>query len=331
MITDLFNRCAVVLMTRPDHFEPAKPHPDHGYQNAFEESGRKRFMADPMAFRRGAMNEWLALKGIVANFADVIVAQMPEGMADFVYTADGSISLVNAYTGEEVSVLSQFTNANRGQEVAFHKAILEEHFPSRVLHQSPFALEGTGDNVYDQYRNLFWSGCVDNPNPGKADHGRSDIRAHAFLAEKTGVEVVSMHTQKPLYHMDTVLAPLPGGHMLAYLEGMPEATRGKFLDNAFKRFGLKAEQYLIQVSKEDAMAFACNVRCFGKNIIIPLCSEKLQDDIRGKGYNVWPMNMDHLIGGGGSGHCATNNLTEIMVPGGGLHKNRNLLELALQV
>lgn len=317
-------------MTRPDYFEPAAPHPVHGFQNAFEEAGRRRFEENPEEFRHGAMNEWLALKDIISNFATVIVADMPKGMPDSVYTADGSISLINVDTGEEVSILSHFTNAHRGGEVALHKKILQEHFPNRILHQSPFALEGTGDNVYDPYRDIFWSGYVDNPNSAQAAHGRSDIRGHHFLQEKTGVGVVSLKTMKPLYHIDTVLAPLPGGHILAYLDGMPEETRSKFLDHAFKHFGLKPETHLIQVSKADAMAFACNVRCFDNDVIIPQCSQELQDTIRGKGYNVKAMNMHYLIAGGGASHCATGNLSEKRIPGG-FHHRPDLLAQVMEI
>src|SRR5436189_287683 len=66
-------------------------------------------------------------------------------------------------------------------------------------------LEGAGDCVWDEARNLFWMG-----------YGPRSDRAAARVVEATfGAEVVPLELADPrFYHIDTALSPLPGGELV---------------------------------------------------------------------------------------------------------------------
>mgnify|MGYP002368134375 FL=1 len=86
--------------------------------------------------------------------------------------------------------------------------------------------------------------------------------------------------------------------------------------NAFERFGLDPDEYMIPVSVEDARRLATNVRCIGNHVFIPDCSTELQNAIRAKGYKVTAVNLREYLYAGGSGHCLSNNIDEERIIGG---------------
>jgi len=86
--------------------------------------------------------------------------------------------------------------------------------------------------------------------------------------------------------------------------------------NAFDCFGLDRAEYLIEVSKEDASAYACNGRCVDNTVVMPECSEALQEKLRTHGYDVITTDMSQFIHTGGAIHCVTNTSADTRLPGG---------------
>jgi N-dimethylarginine dimethylaminohydrolase len=299
----------VILMCPPDHFEPALPHPIHGYANAFEQAGRKSFERDPAGFRERAHEQWAKLKEVFSRHARLVMLQPVPGRPDQVYTADASFSL-RVYD-EAITVLSDFTNAKRAPEVETHRAMLESLNDNRMIVQCPYKIEGNGDNVLDPFRGIIWSGYTHQATFANAAHGRSSLEAHDFLSERTNVKVVSLRTRKPFFHIDTVLGPLANGHILAHYESLHPDSHETFIRHAFKNPGLDQREHLILISNEDAHRLAANIRCFGNHVVMPECSRKLQDTIKSKGYEVETVNIDAFLAGGGGVHCLSNAVNEI--------------------
>src|SRR5262249_57342821 len=66
-------------------------------------------------------------------------------------------------------------------------------------------LEGAGDCVWDQTRDLFWMGF----GP------RSNLPAREVVEKTFGKEAIALELVDPrFYHMDTALRPLPGGEVM---------------------------------------------------------------------------------------------------------------------
>ena len=310
-----------LVMCAPDFFAIRPPDPRNGAANQFEIEGYKEFLKDPKAHVRRAGRQHTEGKKLLRSIGFNTRDMDPvEGLHDSPFTADASlsVSLVNGWNlpRRNVTIFSRFTNEERSPEVAVTRNFFEREFPERETHTSPFFTEGFGDNRYDAYRGLLWSGFNKNVSRETAASGRSDIRAHAFLTEATGIEVVSLETKFPYFHTDTSIGPLSKGHVLCFEGGLQPESYQRFLWNAFDRFGLPREDYLIKVSTEDAKRLACNTVCLGDEVAIPLCSQELQDSIRRAGYNVTATDLSCFIGAGGAYDCITNYVNQPHIPGG---------------
>jgi N-dimethylarginine dimethylaminohydrolase len=309
----------VLLMCPPDYYKISPPDSTHGHANEFAKKGHEVFMEDTKGFREKAMVEWTKLKGIFEAAGAKIILIEPDKIAeDAVFTADPSLSLVTQRSRmtSSISIFSHFSNEPRQREVALSSQAIEAYDASRILLGSHHRSEGTGDNVYDPFRDCFWSGYIPKAGRENAAQGRSDIRSHRILTELTKVPVNSMAVEGPFFHIDTSMAPLPGGHIVCYPDGMKAEAYERILKEGLDRYGLKHKDYLIKVSKEDAFKYACNLRVIGKTVIIPECSQELQDRINKAGYEVVTVPMQQFIYSGGGPHCLSNNINETRVIGG---------------
>lgn len=301
-----------LLMCEPIFFEPALPDPVHGPANEFEIQGRKDFLDDPAGFRQRAHEQWSNLRDIFVRYADIVYISPQPGYHDQVYTADGSFSLIT-YNGSEqrFTALSRFTNEKRNPEVYAHQIALKTLGDKRSVLKCDYAFEGNGDSVFDPARNIIWSGYTEPAILSNAINGRTDLKAHGFLRFHTKTQVVGLQTTAPFYHIDTVLAPLSKGHIVAHYKSLYSRSQNTFLQKAFHERGYDPAKYLIEVSKADAHAFATNLRCFGDTVIMPKCSQKLQDKIKSKGYEVITADVSAFIAGGGAIHCLSNVVNEV--------------------
>ena len=312
----------VLLMARPKFYEIPPPDADGKHANRFAIEGYAQFKADPVSFAAKANAQWHSL--CFDTFSDRLglpLQIMParKGEPDLVFTADASISMNDGQHGP-VTIYSHFQNKQRQNETHVHQAFMQQAMPERFGKATPASsynkLEGTGDNVYDPYRDLYWCGYIAGHNEVHAMHGRSNKDSHALLTQMTGIETVSLAVDNGFFHIDTSLGFLSRGHVVAYPGGMTPEAYETFKHNAFTRYGLDPKEYLIEVDQEDADRYACNLRCVGNTAVMSNCSKALQDKLRSKGYEVITHDMSAFIASGGSIHCVTNNLNETRIPGG---------------
>jgi len=305
-----------ILMCPPDNYGISAPDSEGHFANRFSEQSYDRYLKDPKTFRAEAITQWNAYyKALKAEGVDVVLLQSQPHHPDLVFTADQTLSL-KCDDGRIVTLLSQFSNIERQDEVAYCKQVLHGFDETRLFETSHFKTEGTGDNYYDSFRDIYWSGYTTSPERAQAAAGRSDKRAHDQLSALTGVPVVGLEVQDPFFHIDTCLAPLHDGHMLVFKQGMTEASFDLFLKKAFKDYDLDPAEYLIEVTAEDAKKYGCNVRTIGKTIFIPSVSDRLEQQLTDKGYTVISLDVSRFIDGGGAMHCLTNLINESRVKGG---------------
>lgn len=314
----------VLLMCPPEFYAIPAPDLNAGHANDFAIRGYEEQQKNPQGFRKLAIKQWNLLREAFNSLGVRTIELEPdEQMPDLVFTADPSLSLITVskesalkadVTG--ITILSHFSNVERESEVLANSQFLEQNFNDRAIIRAHFRTEGTGDNVYDPFRDVYWSGFVPNAGRMNAASGRSDIRAHKGLELVTGVPVISMAVKKPFFHIDTSMAPLTNGHIICFKDGMQPEAYKTLIREGLDRYGLSREEYLIEVDKSDAGAYACNLRCVGNTIVMPKCSNDLKDRLYNKGYEVVTLDMTQFIYSGGAMHCVTNNLNERRVVGG---------------
>lgn len=303
----------VLLMCPPEHYRIREPHPSAGHANDQSHEGFRVYQRDPAGFLNRSMKKWEALRTILERElgATIRTTDPVPGLDDQVFAADASISLVRRdEEGGAVSLLSRFTYDERQPEAEIHAAHLRAFDPARDIRTADFNIEGCGDNVYDALRDVFWSGCTRSPARARAGEGRSDARAHAQLAEFTGVEVIGLEVRRPFFHLDTTVAVLPHGHVLCGADGLTPAARSTLISRAFEPFGLDPDEYLINVSREDAERYACNVVTRDDVVVLPTVSDELLTALASKGYRPIPTDLTEFIHSGGGPHCLVNQINE---------------------
>lgn len=303
------NTIPLFLMCAPDYFKLSGPDPHYGFANDMIAKGYESYINDTGGFSQKAVLQWHDFKKLIEEKlgAETTLLEPNMHLQDQVFTADASLSLVTKQ-GQDITLISSMTHPLRLQEVQIHRQKIEELFPERIIDMNPFPSEGSGDNLYDPFRNLFWSGYVDRPSSERPAEGRSDRRAHAFLSKITGVDVISLQVQRPFFHIDTTLAALPLGHILAFPQGMTQDSYHKLYDKAFTPFGLDPTEYLIEVTEEEALKYSCNLIYVGRKVLMTECGERLPRLLQEKGYEVFTTNVSCFIQAGGGPHCLTNNL-----------------------
>ena len=317
------------MMCRPDFYDPSLEAHGASVENEFMGQGIDR---------EKTLEQWHSFKDKLEELGAMILLVEPqEGLLDQVYTADPAafhtgIKLNERGLIEQInfqSLRSKFTNTERQKEANAHNKIVSGYInvlkstaygiiptTSSSIANAQFNTEGSGDNVYDTYRGLWWSGFVQNPKDPNG--GRSDIKAHDELEALTDRTVLSLEVMRPYFHIDTSTTPLPGGHVLSYAPGITKEAMEIMKKVALVDFGLPEDEYLIKVSKEDAEAFLCNLTAVNdKDLIVPHdTSEKALSQLANAGYRPHPIDYSEIRKGGGLFHCTANRINMIGPKGG---------------
>ena len=257
---------------------------------------------DPQSWAReegvlalSSRREWAALRRDLLSLGAAIELVDPvPGLPDLVFTANAAVVL------DCKVLLASFRHPQRqGEEEHFAQAF--NALKARGLIDSVtrlpdgLNLEGAGDCVWDDTRQLFWMGY----GP------RSDAAAPPVVADVFGVKTVGLELADPrFYHLDTALCPLPRGEIL-------------FVPGAFTPQGRATIHALvephrrIEVPPADAACLAANAVAVGDTLVMPACSEELRAKLAARGYRPLVVPLPSFRRSGGSAFCLTLRLDRV--------------------
>ena len=277
------------LMCRPEHF--AVSYTINPWMDP------KRWARDAGA-HAAAEREWGALyrKLIKLGAAVEVIPPVP-GLPDLVFTANAAVVL------DRKALLARFRHPERQREEGHFEAAfraLQARGLIDVVRKLPkeLVLEGAGDCVWDERRNLFWLGY----GP------RSDAAAAHAVADIFARDVVALElADERFYHMDTALAPLPGGEVMYLPSAFTAAANAAIRERV-------APQARIEITSEDGRRFAANAVGLGETLIMSGCGRRLRAELNERGYDVVTTPLPSFLRSGGSAFCLTLRLDRRSVP-----------------
>jgi N-dimethylarginine dimethylaminohydrolase len=257
---------------------------------------------DPQSWARdqgtlalSSRRQWAALRRTLLGLGAAVELAAPvPGLPDLVFTATAAVVL------DRKVLLASFRHPQRqGEEEHFAQAFsalkARGLIDSVIRLPDGLKLEGAGDCVWDDTRQLFWMGY----GP------RSDAAAPHVVADAFGTETVALKLADPrFYHLDTALCPLPRGELL-------------FVPSAFAPEGRAAihalvePQARIEVPEADAACLAANAVCVGDTLVMPACGEELRSKLADCGYRVAVVPLPSFLRSGGAAFCLTLRLDRI--------------------
>jgi N-dimethylarginine dimethylaminohydrolase len=277
------------LMCRPEHF--AVSYTINPWMDP------KRWARDAGA-HAAAEREWGALyrKLIKLGAAVEVIPPVP-GLPDLVFTANAAVVL------DRKALLARFRHPERQREEGHFEAAfraLQARGLIDVVRKLPkeLVLEGAGDCVWDARRKLFWMGY----GP------RSDASAAGAVEHMFNQDVVTLELADPrFYHMDTALAPLPGGEVMYLPRAFSAAGRAAFCERV-------APHDRIELAMEDACRLAANAVALGNTLLMSDCGRRLRANLTERGYEVVTTPLSSFLRSGGSAFCLTLRLDRRSVP-----------------
>jgi N-dimethylarginine dimethylaminohydrolase len=222
--------------------------------------------------------QWKSLYETYLSLGHTVDLVRPEpGLPDMVYAANGGV------VAGDTAVPARFKYAERAQESVAYEAWMKERgyhvVPTRHIN------EGQGDLLLIGEMML-------------AGHGfRTDVRAHAEIAEALRMPVVSLELVDPrFYHLDTALAVLDDTTIAYYPPAFSETARRQ-LDALFPD--------AIIVGSADAYVFGLNAVSDGFHVVHPSGATAFAAQLRDTGFLPVAVDLSELIKGGGSIKCCT--------------------------
>jgi N-dimethylarginine dimethylaminohydrolase len=272
------------LMCRPEHF--AVSYTINPWMDPAS------WARDNRALNATSRREWGGLLGAMLDAgAKIHLVPAVPGLPDLVFTANAAVVL------DGKALLARFRHPERqGEEPHYAAAFrrLQGRGIINAVRMLPenVALEGAGDCVFDQTRNLFWMGY----GP------RSDAAAREHVADLFGIEVLALELADPrFYHMDTALCPLTNGEVIYVPTAFTHAGRAVIAERI-------APDKRIELAADDARQLAANAVCIGTDIVLSGCSERMRATLEERGYRVIATPLDSFLRSGGSAFCLTLRL-----------------------
>ena len=288
-MTTLDKRSARFLMCRPEHF--AVSYSINPWMDP------QSWLRDERA-HAAAVAEWAALHRKLTELGGTVELVPPvPGLPDLVFTANAAVVL------DRQVLLARFRHPERRREERHFEAAfrsLQARGLVDAVHKLPkgLVLEGAGDCVWDQRRKLFWLGY----GP------RSDAAARGIVEDMFGYDALALElADERFYHMDTALAPLPGGEVM-------------YLSQAFTAQGLSAihdrvaPHQRIEIGIEDGCRLAANAVCLDHTLVVSDCSDRLRAELKERSYDVVASPLPSFLRSGGSAFCLTLRLDRQSVP-----------------
>jgi len=225
-----------------------------------------------------AQKQWNSLHDILLSWGlDIQLIEPQPKLPDMVFTANGGL------IADGKAILTHFKHKQRQGEMTFFQEYFKQYGLETIALQGDYSFEGEGDALF--FGDTLVAGY----------RTRSDIQVHQEISKIIDCSVISVELVSPdFYHLDTCFCPLDDQNAFYY-------------PGAFDEYGQKALARLIpnliEVSREDAIAFCCNAVVVEKNIVLNHCSLDLQLTLKNLGYFLHCMEFDQFIKAGGSSKC----------------------------
>jgi N-dimethylarginine dimethylaminohydrolase len=237
----------------------------------------------------GAQRQWERLVALVLDIggAHIELVEPQPSLPDIVFTANAAL------ISDRLAIVSSFRHPERrSEERAYRERLSSLGYATTRLDGVFF--EGAGDALFDRRLPLLYFG-----------YGwRSEHSAAAQLERLCGTRVLPLRLVDPrFYHLDTALCPLTSGHVMAHLPAFSPKAQ------ALLRMTL-GNEYLIEVTQDDALAFACNAVEAGDAIVLHRASGALRLRLQRAGYCVFETDLSDFHRAGGSSKCLTLKLDD---------------------
>jgi N-dimethylarginine dimethylaminohydrolase len=263
-----------LLMCRPTHF-------------GIEYEINPWMSLERQADRALALSQWETLYFFLVRDIGLTVELIEpvRGLPDMVFTANAGIAR------GKIFISSNFRNKERAGESPHYEAWFKEK--GYIVYNVPQGyFEGEGDVLFADPSNAFAGYLI-----------RSDVSAHAKVAELLGARVVSLELVDPrFYHLDTCFCPLSAESVVYYPGAFDSYARAVIRENFADR---------IEVTEEEAVQFVCNAVVVGNHYIQAEGGRKsLRPALEDRGYIVHEFGMSEFIKAGGATKCLVLKLEQ---------------------
>jgi arginine dihydrolase len=225
-----------------------------------------------------AVRQWDQLRSTYRALGHTVEMVEPvAGLPDMVYAANGGLVV------DGTAIVARFAYPQRAGEAAAYA----DWMSSRGFepHHTHHVNEGQGDLLVVGSTILAGYGF------------RTDQRAHAEVADLTGLPVVSLELVDPrFYHLDTALAVLDDTTVAYYPPAFGDDARAQL-----RRLFPDA----VEVCSADAYVLGLNVVSDGKHVVLPANATGFADQIAEIGFEPIGVDLSELFKGGGSVKCCT--------------------------
>lgn len=230
-----------------------------------------------------ALGQWQALMEVLEQDVGAGLERMQpvEALADLVFTANAGLVVGRR------AVVSRFRYPERQrEELHFERWFREQGYEVLTLDKTLY-FEGAGDLL--RFPETWFGGY----------RQRSDIRAFPRLSDIFQREIIPLELiDNRFYHLDTCFCPLSGWDLL-------------YFPSAFDSYGQAAiaqripDDRRLMVPENEALRFACNAVCIGKQIVIPAGCPRTMQLLEARGYQTHAVQLDEFMKSGGSAKCLT--------------------------
>jgi N-dimethylarginine dimethylaminohydrolase len=225
-----------------------------------------------------AVRQWENLLATYRRLGHTVELVEPvAGLPDMVYAANGGLIV------DGKAVVARFAYPQRaGEAVAYADWMDARDFETTHTH---YVNEGQGDLLVVGSTILAGYGF------------RTELQAHAEVAQITGKPVVSLELVDPrFYHLDTALAVLDDTTIAYY----PPA----FSDEARARLQVLYPD-AIEVATADAYVLGLNAVSDGRHVVLPAAATGFARQLVDAGFEPVCVDLSELLKGGGSVKCCT--------------------------
>lgn len=233
-----------------------------------------------------AMEQWDALEDVYnALGVDCEHIEGQPGLPDMVFSANQSLPFQSS-DGKKSVIISNMAYPERQGEVPHYTRWFQDHGYEIHRLSKDIRFEGMGDVFYHADRSFFWGG-----------YGfRTDLSAHALISNITGLPVRSLHLVDPsFYHLDTCLCVLNSQIAMIYRDAFDAASYDQ-LKTVYRD--------LLEVSRDEALSFACNAHCPDqKQVILQQGNKTIEASLRDYGFMPIPVDTGEFLKAGGSVSC----------------------------